>query len=175
MHNVNVDAVEATADKARTDPTTAVQHVTFDGHWQASGPQFRATIAVPNGEPVVFEADFPPPMGGTGSAPNPLAYCVWGGLACYAMTYALEAAREGVELTALRATVSADVDLSRALGVSERPPVEGIDWLLEVESDASDEVLERLRLLADERCPGAYCVRNPIPLETRVARTGKES
>ncbi len=58
-------------------------------------PQFRAIIPVPNGDPFVFEADFPPPMGGTGSAPNPLAYCFWGGLACYAMTYAQEAARQG--------------------------------------------------------------------------------
>ena len=114
-------------------------------------------------------------LGGSGAAPNPLAYCFWGGLACYAMTYALEAARAGVELTALRATVSADVDLSRALGASNRAPVEGIDWLLEVESDADDELLERLRRLSDERCPGAYCVRNPIALETRVARAGKES
>ena len=73
MHNVNVDAVEQTAAQARTDPAAAVQHVAFDGQWQTSGPQFRATIPVPNGEPVVFQADFPPPMGGTGAAPNPLA------------------------------------------------------------------------------------------------------
>jgi len=49
-------------------------------------------------------------MGGTGSAPNPLAYCFWGGLACYAMTYAQEAARQGVALRALRARTEADVD-----------------------------------------------------------------
>ncbi len=72
----------------------------------------------PNGDPVIFEADFPPPMGGTGSAPNPLAYCFWGGLACYAMTYAQEAARQGIELRAVRARTEAEVDQSRALGVT---------------------------------------------------------
>jgi hypothetical protein len=82
MHNVNVDAVEQTAAKAKADPAAVVQHIAFDGEWQtaAGAVQFRATIPVPNGKPVVFEADFPPPMGGTGSAPNPLAYCFWGGL-----------------------------------------------------------------------------------------------
>src|SRR5512144_464649 len=114
MHNVNVDAVEHTAATARTNPAAVVQHVTFDGAWQTTGPQFRATIPVPAGDPVLFEADFPPPMGGTGSAPNPLAYCFWGGLACYAMTYAQEAARRGVELRSLHARVETDMNVAYA-------------------------------------------------------------
>ena len=64
----------------------------------------------------------------TGSAPNPLAYCFWNGLARSAMTFAQEAARRGVELRALHARVETDVDQSRALGVSDRsPPVERIE------------------------------------------------
>jgi uncharacterized OsmC-like protein len=169
MHNVNVEAVEQTAAKAAEDPAAVVNPVSFSGEFQtAEGvPQFRGTIPFPGGE-TIFEADFPPPMGGTGSAPNPLAYCFWGGLACYAMTFAQEAARIGVALRALRATVSTDVDLSRALGVSERPPVEGIDWRLEVESDATAEQLAELKRLSDDHCPGAYCIKNPIALNTAV-------
>lgn len=170
MHNVNVDALEQTVANAERDPGALKQQVSFDGEWQtAEGqPQFRATIPVPNGEPVVFEADFPPPMGGTGSAPNPLAYCFWGGLACYAMTYAQEAARAGVELRALRATVAAEVDQSRALGVTENPPVELITWQLEVDADAAPEHLEALKALADEHCPGVWCIRNPVDLRTEL-------
>jgi uncharacterized OsmC-like protein len=138
--------------------------------WQTEPgrPQFRAAIPVPNGEPVVFEADFPPPMGGAGATPNPLAYCFWGGLARYAMTYAQEAARRGVELRSLRARVETDVDQSRALGVSDRPPVERIDWYLEVEADADPDTLAELKSAADEHCPGAYCIRNPIDLRTHI-------
>jgi uncharacterized OsmC-like protein len=170
MHNVDVEAVERTAAMAEADPGSAVQRVAFGGDWQTSegAPQFRAEIPVPNGEPVVFEADFPAPMGGTGSAPNPLAYCFWGGLACYAMTFAQEAARRGVELRAVRARVEADVDQSRALGVSDRPPVQRIDWRLEVDADAPAEVLQELRQFADDHCPGAFCIRNPIELHTHV-------
>ncbi|MHB8672027.1 MAG: OsmC family protein [Acidimicrobiales bacterium] len=168
MHNVNVDAVEQTAAKAAENPAAVLQHVTFEGEWQTRGPQFRASIPVPNGQPVVFEADFPPPMGGTGSAPNPLAYCFWGGLACYAMTYAQEAARRGIELRSLRARVGADVNLARALGVSEQPPVDHIDWHLDVDADAPSDVLDELKHAADDHCPGAYCIRNPIELRTTV-------
>jgi uncharacterized OsmC-like protein len=170
MHNVNVEAVERTAAKAASEPSAVVQLVAFDGEWQTKPgrPQFRATIPVPNGEPVVFEADYPPPMGGTGAAPNPLAYCFWGGLACYAMTYAQEAGRRGVQLRSLRARVETVVDQSRALGVSDRPPVERIDWSLDVDADADPETLAELKRAADEHCPGAYCIRNPIDLRTHV-------
>lgn len=173
MHNINVAAVEQTAAKAQSDPGTVIQHVVFDGEWQTNdGPQFRASIPVPNGDPMIFEADFPPPMGGTGSAPNPLAYCFWGGLACYAMTFAQEAARRGIELRALRARVETDVDQSRALGVSDRPPVQRIDWYLDVDADADSDTLAELKRTADEHCPGAYCIRNPIDLQTHLETSG---
>jgi uncharacterized OsmC-like protein len=170
MHNVNVEAVEQTAARAAQDPAAFVQHLSFAGDWQVQegAPQFRGTIPVPNGEPVVFEADYPSPMGGTGSAPNPLAYCFWGGLACYAMTFAQEAARRGVKIRSLKARVEADLDLTRALGVSDHPPVERIDWHLDVDSDASPDVLEELREQSDRRCPGAWCIRNPLDLHTHV-------
>ena len=173
MHNVNVEAVERTATAAAGDPAAVVQPVAFTGEWQTTpgAPQFRTEMPLPNGASVLFEADFPPPMGGTGSAPNPLAYCFWGGLACYAMSYAQEAARAGIELRAVRASVEAQVDMSRAVGVSDRPPVERIDWQLEVDADASPEQLEAIKQLADDHCPGAYCIRNPIDLHTQLAVT----
>jgi hypothetical protein len=84
------------------------------------------------------------------------------------MTFAQEAARRGIELRALHARVETDVDQSRALGVSDRPPVERIDWYLEVDADAPADVLRELRQFADDHCPGAYCIRNPIDLHTHL-------
>lgn len=171
MHNVNTEAVEQTIAMGEKDRAALVQKVNFSGEWQTpeGDPQFRTEIPLPNGDSIPFEADYPPHMGGTGSAPNPLAYCFWGGIACFAMTYAQEAAMQGVELKALRARVETSVDMSRALGVSERPPVDGIDWYLEVESDAGDEALEQIKAYSDERCPGAYCISNPIELRTHLS------
>ena len=169
MHNVNTDALEQTTANALQDPSTVVQQVNLDGEWNpGEGPQFRATIPFPGGE-TTFEADFPPPMGGTGSAPNPLAYCFWGGLACYAMTFAQEAARQGIQILALRAKAHARVDQSHALGVTDNPPVAQIDWHLEVDADAPAQRLEEIKRIADDHCPGAYCVRNPIDLHTHLS------
>ncbi|GAC1518987.1 MAG: OsmC family protein [Thermoleophilaceae bacterium] len=170
MYNVNVEALKATTARAHEEPGAVKQKVSFQGEWQTEPgqPQFRAEIPVPNGEPMIFVADFPPPMGGTGSAPNPLAYCFWGGMACYAMTFAQEAAKQDIALRALRASAEAEVDMSRALGASENPPVERIDWTLTVDSDASPAQLDELKRLADDHCPGVYCVRNSIELTTRL-------
>jgi uncharacterized OsmC-like protein len=169
MHNVNVEALDQTVQKAREDPSVVRQQAQFNGEWNAEEgePQFRGTIPHPGGE-MTFEADFPAPMGGTGSAPNPLAYCFWGGLACYAMTFAQEAARQGLEIRALRAHARAEIDQTRALGLSDRPPVEQIDWQLEVDADAQPEKLDELKGLADEHCPGVFCLRNPIELHTSL-------
>ena len=169
MQNVNTEALEATAARATADPAAALQQVSLSGVWQheEGAPQFRGAIPYPGGE-VEFTCDFPPPMGGHGAAPNPLAYCFWGGLACYAMTYAQEAARRGVELHGLRARIETDVDQSRALGVSDNPPVEHIDWHLDVDADAPPEVLEELKQAADAHCPGVYCIREPIDLRTHL-------
>lgn len=173
MHNVDVEAVTKTAEAGRADPAAVRMPVELRGDWSVSGgPQFRGSIAYPGGE-AEFAADFPPSLGGTGSAPNPLAYCFWGGLACYAMTFASEAAFAGVELRALRGTVRTEVDQSRMLGLSERPPVEGIEWRLEVEADAPPGEIARLKERADARCPGVYCIRNPIALETSVEAFGR--
>jgi uncharacterized OsmC-like protein len=39
-----------------------------------------------------------------------------------------------------------------------------------VKSDAKDEQLKELEKMANERCPGVYCLINPIPLETELVK-----
>ncbi len=171
MHNVDVESLLQTVEQGTADPAALRQPVELSGEWQtlAGAPQFQGRIPYPGGE-VEFSCDFPPQLGGNGSAPNPLAYCLWGGLACYAMTFATEAAREGVELRALRGVITTAVDQSRALGLGDRPPVEHVDWSLEVEADAPPQMIDELKQRADARCPGVYCLRNPINLTTTVSQ-----
>ena len=65
--------------------------------------------------------------------------------------------------------ITTEVDQSRALGLGERPPVEHVEWRLEVEADAPQEEIDQLKERADVRCPGVYCLRNPIDLATTVS------
>jgi uncharacterized OsmC-like protein len=171
INNVNVEAMGAFAEQVKADPSQAKKQKRVEGSWsfEEGKPQFVATMAHAKGEHTV-EADFAPFMGGAGLAPDPIQYCLYGLAACYAGTFVGLAASEGVKLRALRVIAENRVDLSRSMGLSDNPVVEQVSLTLKVDSDAEPAVLAKLERLAKERCPGVYCLTNPIPLETRLER-----
>jgi uncharacterized OsmC-like protein len=107
-------------------------------------------------------------MGGGGRKPDPVQYCLYGLAACFAGTFATLAAMEGVALKKLVVAAENRVDLSRTLGLSWNPIVEGVEITVMVSADAPREKLEEIERLARERCPGVYCLTTPIPLTTHL-------
>lgn len=172
MHNVRVDAAQATAERARTDPTAAQLSVDLRGEWRTDpgSPQFGATVTYAKGETVI-EADFPPFLSGEGRAPSPLLYCFYGALSCYASTYAMQAAA-GIVIEGLTARLRLTVDFRGALGVADVVPLDAFRFELEVRSPASDAELQRLKGLADARCPAIWAMDHPVPHTTTVRRAG---
>lgn len=141
-----------------------------DGEWvfEEGQPQFKAALAYKEGERVI-ESDFAPFMGGMGLAPDPVQYCLYGLAACFAATFVSLAAMEGIVLQRLKIAVENKLDLTRTLGLSSNPIVEGVEVTLIVESEAPRERLESIEALARDRCPGVYCLVNPIQLTTNPA------
>lgn len=173
MHNVRVEQIEETRKNAQADPSAAILDVDMTGDWRTdeSVSQFGGRVAYPQGE-VLFEADFPPFLGGEGRAPTPLAYCFYGAMCCYGATFATQAAMAGVKLQGLRIRLRLSVDFHTALGLDERAPLSGFDFDVEVESDASEEDLQRVKELADARCPAIWAMQNPVPYSTTAKRAG---
>ena len=171
MHNVRVDQIEATKEAAADDPPAATLDVRLDGAWRADDalPQFAGVVKYPKGE-VTFEADFPPFLGGEGRAPTPLAYCFYGAMCCYGATFATQAAMAGVELRALRIGLALTVDFHAALGLEDLPPLSPFEFQVEVETDASDEDVQRVKTLADERCPAIWAMENRVEYTTEARK-----
>jgi hypothetical protein len=48
--------------------------------------------------------------------------------------------------------------------------VEQVYLTLKIDSDATPSVLAEIENLARERCPGVYCLTNPIPLTTSLKK-----
>ncbi len=168
-NNVNVVAMQETVEEMKKDPTQAKKVKQVGGQWifQEGEPQFRAEVEFPKGK-AVLQADFPPFLGGGGLKPDPIQYCLYGLAACFAGIFAAVAAMEGVDLKKLSVVAESKLDFSRVFGLTDNPPVEGIELTVTVSSDAAPEKIQEIDRLARERCPGVYCITNPIPLKTKL-------
>ncbi len=169
LNNVNLQAVQAFAAQVEKDASVGKKLKAVTGRWvfEEGRPQFTAELEHTGGKQTT-EMDFAPFMGGQGLRPDPITYCLFGFAACFAGTFVAVASEQGVKLKKLEVRLENEVDLSRSLGLSDRPATQGMSAVLKVESDAPRPKLEELRRLAEERCPGVYCVTNPIPFTSRV-------
>ncbi|MFH1328040.1 MAG: OsmC family protein [Candidatus Bathyarchaeota archaeon] len=170
INNVNLDNFRKTIEEAKTNPQSAKKTTHIEGEWKTEeGIQFRAEIKTSQGN-YTIEADEPDFLGGSGLAPSPIHYCVYGGMACYTASFAKWAAMEGVQLNSLRIKADAKMNLSKALGVSDNPVMEGMVWEVFAETAAGQEELDKVKKLADERCPALYCLKHMIDVTTTITR-----
>ena len=95
-------------EKARTKNAPATARLEDSLKFQVTGPA---------GEKI--QSDMPPPMGGTGSGPNP-GWLLRAALAsCNATVIAMRAAKLGLKLKTLEVTVESDSDNRGLLGLDE--------------------------------------------------------
>ncbi len=169
LNNINTGAAGKFMEEARKDPRVAKKSKRVEGEWvfEEGKPQFKATMAFKEGERVL-ESDFAPFMGGKGLAPDPIQYCLYGMAACYIGTFVSLATMEGIALQGVKILVENKMDLTRSLGLSSNPIVEGVEVTLTVAADVPREKLEQIEVLAKDRCPGVYCLMNPIQLTTNL-------
>lgn len=173
MNNINTVAMGRFVEQVQADPLLAKKSKRVEGEWifDEGKPQFQARLAFQQGESLV-QADFAPFMGGLGLAPDPIQYCLYGTASCFAGTFVALATQEGVSLRSVKIVVENKVDLTRSLGLSSNPAVEGVDITLTVDSDAPREKIAAIEELTRDRCPGIYCLVNPIPVKTNLVTVG---
>ena len=166
LNNVDVDKVNATVGNVKKDLTVAKKLNKIEGDWNVGqGSQFRATVQFEGGK-ATLEADQPSFLGGGGTQPGPMIYCLYGSASCYAATFATMAAMSGITLKKLKVVAESSLDFSKVFGLSNNPITEKVKFTLFVESDAPAAKLRELEELSKERCPAVFCLTNPIPLET---------
>lgn len=172
VNRIDVDKFKETVEKARKDPSSGKKTMEVEGEWRIgkTGPQFEAKIKTENGGDFVLQADETMILGGGGTAPNPVQYCIYGSIACYAATFAKWAALEGIVLKSLRIKAAANMDLTKSFGVTQNPILEGLKWEMIVDSDASIDKLIKLNEIAKERCPAYYCLTHQIIPDIKVTK-----
>ncbi len=172
MHNVRVDQIIKMADQCKEEPSSAKLDFNFEGNWNTleDEVQFSGDILFPQGK-ITLSADFPPFLGGGGRAPSALSYCFYGAMSCYGSTFATQAAMAGVKLDEMKINFRLSVDFRTALGIGEFPPMSGFEFDVKVKSNASNEEIQKVKQLTDERCPAIWAMQNSVPFTTSVSRT----
>ncbi len=171
MNNMNLKAMKIFMEEVKEDPLKAKKSKKVECLWNIDEgkPQMESKAHFPKGE-MVLRSDFAPFMGGDGLAPDPIQYCLFGFAACFAGTFMSSATMLGIKIDGLKVSAENFMDLSKSLGLSNNPIVEKVKITTIVKSDAKEEQLKELEKMARERCPGVYCLVNPIPLETELAK-----
>ncbi|MBI2653703.1 OsmC family protein [Candidatus Woesearchaeota archaeon] len=168
INNVDMEKASAFVEEVKKDKSKALKVKRVEGSWNLEDGkvQFTAILEHSQGSTIV-EADGPPFMGGSGIKPDPVQYCLFGLAACFAQTFASIAAEKGIKLKELKVAVENKVNLSKSLGLSDEPIVENVK--LQVNASSEDEEnLDEVKKLAEERCPGVYCLTNPIKLDIEL-------
>ena len=171
MNHMNLEGMKNFLEEVKGDLLKAKKSKKIECSWNfdEGKPQIESKVQHPKGE-TVLQSDFAPFMGGEGLAPDPIQYCLFGLAACFAGTFMSMATMMGIKINDLRVSAENFADLSKTLGLTNNPIVEKVKITTSVKSDAKEGQLKELERMAHERCPGVYCLVNPIPLETEVVR-----
>src|SRR5579875_992372 len=116
LNNVNVEAVNSTVSKLKSDPSARKVKQSLSGEWNlqdATKPQFVSFLKTEKGGEYKLLADQPSPQGGNGQAPGPIPYCLYGIAGCFAATLATTAALENTKLSKLKVNITADMNMAR--------------------------------------------------------------
>lgn len=167
---INFAAIEKFAAECQAQPETAIKKKQVSGECNfAEGPHFTATIEFANGK-ITVPTDQPPFMGGGGNAPDPLQYCLYGLASCFAGTMMLIIGQRQLKVTQLDVSAWNQVNLLKPLGLAEKPIVERVGLSMKYSGTATQDEMNSVVAEALETCPGAYCVRNPMHLETTISK-----
>jgi uncharacterized OsmC-like protein len=165
MNRINIEVFKETIEKGQKDSSSYLKTLAIEGTWRLddkSGPQFETKLKTENAGEVLVQSDETIILGGGGTAPNPVQYCIGGLLACYSATYVKWASMEGISLKSFKIRSTANMDLSAALGITENPALSNLKIELEIESEESLEKLLEINEIAKKRCPGYYCLTHGI-------------
>ncbi len=172
VNRVNMERLKETVQNMEIDPGKAKKVTKIEGEWilnEALLPQFRAEIQTETGIHIL-EADQPVSLGGEGSRPGPMHYCLYGVAACTAATFNSVAATEGIKIKKMNVAIESYMDFSKMFGLSENPIVENVRLQIDVDTDVSAKRIQELKMLAEERCPAVFCLTTPVKMTLDVSK-----
>ncbi|MCG3109705.1 hypothetical protein L3N51_02000 [Metallosphaera sp. J1] len=161
INNIDQDSLTAVRERASREGSIPMErHI--EGEFRLEGsPMFVAEMKTETTR-VIVTADEPRILGGQGVHGTPLSYVLFGIMACFASTLAIEASQAGITMGKLSVRGHIYYDLAPVVTDKEGPIIKRL--VLEVISDKDlSGILDR----AEKKCPALYLAKNPIPVEVK--------
>ena len=155
-------------DILRNNPEKCRVEVSVDSHLVEA---FRSQAKTRGFEVVV---DQPENMGSTNQGPRPSELLLAALAACHEVTYRLYADAMDIELKEVAVSVTGVSDARGFFNVEEgiAAGFSEVYGEIRIDSDASDEDIERLRQAVNLHCPVLDDLRKPLKVELDVKRSG---
>jgi uncharacterized OsmC-like protein len=121
------------------------------------------------GEGYLFDAGEPPVLLGENQGATPMEFALTALAGCLTSSLVYHAAARGIELQEVESRLEGDLDLHGFLGMSDavRNGFEEIRVTFRIKADASEETLDELCQLAQQRSPVFDIISNPVPVSVQ--------
>jgi uncharacterized OsmC-like protein len=173
LNDVPVDQLMETIEAVKGEPKIAKFVFRAENRWMTGGHN-RATIDGYHGaledhsrdEPFQVDLDEPPILLSNDQGANPVEYLLASLSGCLTTTLVYHAAAQGIEIEEVESTYEGDIDLHGflALDPTVRNGYEGIRVTFKVKGNATEEQLDALVKVAQERSPVFDVVTNGTPV-----------
>lgn len=114
--------------------------------------------------------DEPENFGGKDSAPTPVEYILAGYAGCLNVVVNLIAKEMNIAIQYLEINITGNINPEKLLGISdkERAGFKSLNIQLDIKSDASKEMLQKLLNQVNERCPVNDNLANTTPVNYSI-------
>ncbi|MGI0080922.1 MAG: OsmC family protein [Nitrososphaerales archaeon] len=157
VNNINLDKVDESKESFEKEKGHHYIEKKLNGEFQFEGsPSFTSTIQTEMAN-FVLGADEPSILGGRGIHVSPLTYVLYGIIACYANTLAIQCGLRNIVLKKLNLTGRLFYDIGPMLSNIDSPLINE----LKIEVDADKDIREIVEI-SRQKCPALFLVERGI-------------
>ena len=178
VNGVDVSKLTKTIDDLTQNSDLAQFHFCAKNNW-ISGGENRTSVNEFYGagkthvrsKPFVYTKDEPPLLLGNDQGANPVEYALAALAGCVTTTLVYYAAAMNVKINKMETILEGDIDLRGLLNIDEnvKSGYKSIQIKFKIDSDASDETLQKLIDIAKKHSPVANTITNPTPIHLSLA------
>lgn len=179
LNNVDMDALSGAMDVIKEDPKQGIAKYGVALEWAKGVRAVAKTLDMQIGEEVIPRAfswviDEPPQLLGNSTGPTPQEYLMSGVASCIMVGFVVNATAKGVELKSLEVVMTGSLDLAGFMNLRDDAEIKmlGLQYKINVDCDASTEVLAEIESAAVNFSPNAMTVTHGVPLSGAVTNTG---